>query len=118
MFADPQPVILDGTTINLPRVSSQGRSSTYETPNGDLTMTISHQNGKRSRSTIRFDHSKVSSDPFNPATQRPYSMSVYMTVDTPLNVGYTDAEASVVVNSFLAKAASTGFLAKFLGQES
>lgn len=118
MFTDPQSVTLDGATISLPRVSTRDRASTYETPNGDLTMNITHTNGKRSRSTVRFDHSKVASDPFNPATNRPYSMSAYITVDTPLNVGYTDEEASKVVAALLAKMQTSGFLLKLLGQES
>lgn len=118
MFTDPQSVTIDGVTTPLPRVSSQGRASTYEAPNGDLTLSITHVNGKRSRSVVRIDHSKVASDPFNPSTLRPYNMSAYLVVNSPLNVGYTDAELEKIVAGLLAKAGSAGFLTKFLGQES
>lgn len=118
MFADPQTVTIDGSPITLPRVSTQGRTSTYESADGAYTFTISHVNGKRCRSVVRIDHNKIAADVLNPQTQRPYSMSTYLVVDTPLNVGFTDAEIANDVSGLLAAVGSAGFLDKFLGQES
>lgn len=118
MFSDPQTISIDGETTNLPRVSTQGRTSTYESASGDLTLIISHTNGKRSRSVIRVNNNKVAPDSLNPATNKPYTMSTYLVVDTPLNVGYTDEELRVHIQGLIDLVGTSGFLDKFLGQES
>lgn len=118
MFTDPQSVTIDGTPISLPRVSVGNRTATYESGAGTHTMSISHTNGKRTRSVVRLEVSKNAADPFNPSTNRPYSMSTYLVVDAPPNVGFTDAELEDIVLGLTTKIEEAGFLAKFLGQES
>lgn len=118
MFTDPQTITTDGAFNNLPRVSSQGRASTYESADGGLTLSIAHTNGKRTRSVVRLDRKKVASDPLNPSTNRPYSFSTYLVVDCPVNVGFTDDELQSNIEALVAKISEEGFLAKFLGQES
>lgn len=118
MFTDPQSLVLEGVSTTLPRVSTQGRTSTYESASGDLTLIISHTNGKRSRSVIRVNSNKVAPDSFNPSSNKPYTMSAYLVVDTPLNIGYTDEELRVHIEGLLDLVGSPGFLTKFLGQES
>lgn len=118
MLTDPQSITYDGSATSLPRVSVQGRSSTYESADGSLKLTVSHTNGKRERSEVRLDHTKVSSDPLFPSQNKPYSLSVYGVVNRPLNTGYTDAEAQLVYDALTALMANATFKAKFLGQES
>lgn len=118
MFADPQTINIDGESMNLPRVSTQGRTSVYESASGDLTLIINHVNGKRARSIVRVNHSKVAPDSFNPSTNKPYTMSTYLVVDSPLNIGYTDAELRSHIEGLIDLVGTPGFLDKFLGQES
>lgn len=118
MLTDPQSITYNGVATSLPRVSTAGRSSTYESADGSLRLTVTHTNGRRERSEIRIDHTKVSSDPLFPSQNKPYSLSVYGVVNRPLNTGYTDAEAQLVYDALVGLMADTTFKAKFLGQES
>lgn len=118
MYTDPQSVTIDASPVSLPRVSTQGRTSIYESADGALTLTISHVNNKRTRSVARLDRRKTSTDPLNPSTMRPYSMSTYLVIDTPLNVGFTDAEIESDAQGLIDLVGAEGFLTKFLGQES
>lgn len=117
MLSDPQSVTIGTTPVSLPRVSVGDRRAVYENATNDYTLSISHTNGKRSRSVVRLDNSKIAVDPANPSTNKPYSASAYFVVDSP-PVGYTDTELTDICKGVLTLAQSTGFLAKWLGQES
>lgn len=117
MFTDPQSVVINAVPVSLPRVSMQGRSGTYESADGALTLTISHANNKRARSVVRLDRKKVGADALNPATNKQYTSSVYLVVDYPFT-GFTDTELSHDVKGITDLFDGAGFTAKFLGQES
>lgn len=117
MLSDPQSVTIGTTPVSLPRVSVGDRKATYESADGSKTLNISHVNGKRSRSVVRLDDSKMASDPANPSINKQVGASVYTVVDAP-PTGYTDAELTDLVKANTTLINSTGFLAKFLGQES
>lgn len=118
MLSDPQSITYNGAATSLPRVSTQGRSSTYESSDGSLRLTVTHTNGRRERSEVRLDHTKVSSDPLFPSQNKPYNMTVYGVVNRPLNLGYTDAEAQLVYDALIGLMTDATFKAKFLGQQS
>lgn len=118
MFTDPQSVTVNAVAVPLPRVSTNGRTSIYENASGDLTLTLAHSNGKRSRSVVRLDRQKTAADPLNPANFRPYSTSKYLVCDSPLNIGFTDLELQYDILALTGLVNGTGWLAKFLGQES
>lgn len=117
-FTDPQSVTISGTAISLPRVSQGVNGSVYKDNSGLVTLSASSSYGKRTRRTIRLQHSKIAADPFVSTTMVPYSMSVYSVVDVPI-LGYTVAEQKAVWDGFDALlAASTGALkTKLLGGE-
>ena len=95
-FSDPQSVTIDGTANSLPRTSSGENAGSFTAADGHLSLKVSHLLGKRFRRTIRIDHQKVASDPFNSSLNAKYSMSCYIVVDVPA-VGYTiDEQAKIV----------------------
>jgi hypothetical protein len=83
-----------------------------------VTLAISHQYGKRQRRLIKLSHSKVSADPYLPSTNVKVSMSVGLTIDTPV-AGYTVAEAKQIVDALAAwlSASSGANTTKVLGGE-
>lgn len=119
-YADPQTVTISGTAISLPRVSSGDGSSKYLSADGRVQMIASSQYNKRTRRTLRLDHSKIAADPFT-ADQTLYGMSVYLVFDIPNNgVGYSAADALAVYSGFKGQftASSDLLITKLLGGES
>jgi len=114
-----QSVTINSVAIALPRTGSTLTSGVFESGDGLVKETVSHQKGKRTRHMFRIDHNKVAADPFQASINAKYSMSAYVVYDVP-PVGYTVAEAKQVIDGFNAQiAASTGALiTKILGNES
>lgn len=117
-FTDPQTVTINTVANTLPRVSTNGTTSSYKKDDGTVTLSASHSYGKRIRSTIRLDHSKIAPDPLISSTSIKFSMSAYVVVDRP-NVGYTNAEAKQIADALFAylTASSGANVTKFLGGE-
>lgn len=118
-FNDPQSITINAVANSLPRVSVGQNQSTYKSADGSVQLVITHTYGKRVRRTVRLDHSKIAADPLQPGTNRPYSMSSYLVIDTPAT-GYTSAEIKQIVDGLTAYlTASTGAnVTKVLGGES
>lgn len=91
MFADPQSITHDGAAISLPRIGSGPTSGSFRSADGKFTMLLSHDAKRRNRHVARLTCDKVASDPLQPATNRPYSMSAYMVLDVPL-FGFSTTE--------------------------
>ncbi len=116
-LSDPQSVTISGTAISLPSISHDPNKTTYQSSDGVVQETVSHQYGKRNRRVLRIDHSKIAADPLTSANVK-YSASFYLVGDLP-PVGYTVAEAKAVIDGFIAQlnAASGAILTKWLGGE-
>jgi len=107
-FSDPQSLTINSVATSLPRVSSGPNSGAFANADGSVRLSVSHAYGKRVRRQLRVDSSKIASDPLYPAQNVQSSMTAYIVIDTP-RVGYTNAEAKVVVDALVAKlAASSG----------
>lgn len=118
MFSDPQSVTVAATPVSLPRISSGDRKGTFRNADGSLSLSISHADGKRERSLIRLDRSKIGVDVLDPSRSRPYAASVWMVVDAPLNgVGFTDTELSDDIKALCALITNGTFIARILGKE-
>lgn len=119
MFADPQSVTINAVAISLPRTGSGINQGSFLSADGNVSMAISHQLGKRSRHQIRLNHRKVAADPFDSSLSAQYSMSAYLVVDVPI-VGYTVVEQKQVVDGLTAylSASSGARVTQLLGQES
>jgi hypothetical protein len=118
-LADPQSIKISGTTTSLPRTSTSGNSSVYESADGTIKVTLSTQNGNRKRQTWRVDVSKITADPFIPAQNTSVSMSFYIVIDRP-PAGYTNADALAVIVGALEALTGTedAIIKKLLGGES
>lgn len=118
-FADPLSVTISGATTPLPRVSVGEDRSEYQSGDGLIVVSASHDYGKRTRRMLRIDTSKMTSDPFRPSENVKVSMSNYMVFDLP-PAGYSAAEALAVYTGFktLFTATSDSMISKLLGGES
>lgn len=100
-FADPQSVTINAVANSLPRTSSGVNSGVFTKDDGNVRLSVSHQYAKRTRRTIRLDHSKIAADPLISAQNIKYSMSAYLVVDMPIT-GYTVAEAKQIIDGLTA----------------
>jgi len=116
-FADPQS-INNGTAITLPRTGFGPNSGTFTSADGTVKLTVSHTNGKRNRSIVRVDFSKIAADPFVAGQNNKVSMSTYILVDTPLQ-GYSTPEIVANIASMLTllTASTNAKLTQFVGGE-
>jgi len=94
-YADPQSVTISGTALSLARTGAGASSGQFNTADGAAVLKVSHAIGKRSRRTVRLEHSKIAADPLTAANTK-FSMTAYVVIDVP-SVGYTVAEAQAVV---------------------
>lgn len=80
---DPLSLTLDGVKTP-PKIIDDGLKSIYVSPDGKLSLTVSHQlsSGKR-RTVVRLDETRVASDPLT-AVQKSMVGSTYIVFDTPL----------------------------------
>ena len=117
-LSDPQSVTINAVAVSLPRTSSGVNQGTFQSNDGLVKETVSHQYGKRNRHLLRIDHSKISPDPFISAQNNKYSMSCYIVVDVP-TLGYTVTEQKQVIDGFIAQlnASSGALITKALGGE-
>jgi hypothetical protein len=102
-FADPQTLTINAVANPLPRTSSGTNNGAFTKDDGTVRLSVSHAYGKRTRRTIRVEHSKIAADPLISAQNIKYSLSAYIVVDAPVT-GYTVAEAKQIVDAL------TGYL--------
>jgi hypothetical protein len=116
MFADPQSVTVNSVAKSLPRTGSVDHGGVFEDIADGLTLRINHATGRRNRSTVRLDESKISADPLVPTVNRPYSLSAYLVLDTPLQ-GFSSTELGYYLKALSDWVAVSGNQTKFLGRE-
>jgi hypothetical protein len=113
-LADPQSINIGAGAVSLPRVSVGSYTSTYQSADGNITLTVANNYAKRTRRVFRVTVKKTAADPLFPAQNAPYSMSSYLSVDVP-QVGFTAAEVVAITSGmFTVLTASTNaVLTKF-----
>lgn len=118
-FADPQSITISASTVSLPRTSTGQNGSEYTSSDGLWKLSANSAFGRRTRRVIRFDHSKITADPFIPAQNTKVSSSVYTVFDIPV-AGYTNAEMTAIWTGYknLVTASSDLLITKLLGGES
>lgn len=118
-FADPQSITINAVANSLPRVSVGQNVSSYQKDDGTVSLTASHQYGKRTRRMIRVDHQKIVPDQMVTANNIKVGMSAYLVVETPPTGNYTVAEAKQIVDGLLAylTASSGARITQLLGGE-
>jgi len=118
-FADPQSITISAATTPLPRVSTGQNAAEYLSADALLKLSANSAYGRRTRRVLRFDHSKITSDPFIPTQNVKIGMSVYTVFDLP-PAGYTNAEALAIWVGYNTAATATSnlLITKLLGGES
>jgi len=101
-FADPQSLTINSVANSLPRISSGVNTGSFATADGTVKLSVSHSYGKRTRRTIRVDHSKISADPLIGSQNIKSSMSVYIVADVPANGSYSITEQKQIVDALTA----------------
>lgn len=117
-FADPQSITISGTPVSLPKTQSGIDLGKYTSADGLVDLIAQSAYGRRTRRTLRVDHSKITADPFIPANNVKVGMSVYTVFDLPV-VGYTNTEAKAVYDGYktMIAASSDLLITKLLGGE-
>jgi len=90
-LSDPQTVTVNAVAKSLQRVSSGDYTGTFNDAADGLTLKVTHTQGRRNRSTVRLEISKIAADVLVPTTNVPYSMTVQLMVDYPPQ-GFTVTE--------------------------
>lgn len=130
MFSDPQSVTITGfnggVAISLPRTSSQGSKSIYQSNDGLYVLTISHQisgtpntANYRVRSMYRLDVKVLATDPFNAEKSVYQDFGAYVVLDKPA-FGFTAAQMVAIVTGLVANISASSYAAatKLVGNES
>lgn len=121
-LTDPQSITITGVNgglaNSLPRVASEKNSSTYQSADGNIKLTLSHAYGRRNRRVLRIDFKKIASDVFT-AQNAEYSTSIYMVVDAP-PTGFTNTELKNIIDGWrtMMAASTDAQINKLLGGES
>nr|QDH89468.1 MAG: hypothetical protein H1Bulk29281e3660_000002 [Leviviridae sp.] len=116
MLTDPQSITVNGSGISLPAISRGDNTSTYQSADGLMKLTVSHQYGRRKRTLIRFDQTKTAADPLVSTVNNVYSESVQVVIDRPL-AGFTTAESNFLLQGVagVLTASSGNLAASILG---
>jgi len=120
-LADPQSITINAVTTPLPRTFAEGSESAYTSADGLWKLSLNHTPVKqgRMRHLLRFDHSKITPDPYINTQNVKVNSAIYMVVDVP-PAGYSNAEVMQVYNGFKAlyTASTDAVITKLLGGES
>jgi len=118
MYADPQSVTVSGSAKTLNRTGTSPDGAAYATADRAYRMNILHSYGRRTRHTIRFIADTLVANPLVAGQNVSQSMTVSVTVDTP--IGYDTAGAKAVVDGLLANLSATSGanITKLVGGES
>jgi hypothetical protein len=118
-YTDPQTVTVNAVAKVLNRTGSGIDQGVLTATDGNNSLKVSHQYGKRTRRAIRFTSRKIAADPLVSAVSVQYSMGITVVFDLP-PTGYTAAEALLEWNGFATwlTAASAAKVTQLLGGES
>lgn len=117
MFTDPQSVTVSGSAKSMPRISSEGLKSTYQSADSLHKMIISHQstNNGRIRSLVRFDAQKIVENPLTSQSDYDFA-SLQLVIDRP-QAGFSTAEIDAMVAGFKTWLTTTA-VTQLVGRES
>lgn len=123
-FSDPQTLAkttastTGAVVFSTPRTGMSDGAAKYTTADGNLTLGISHQIGKRIRRVVRVDYKAIVADPLLTGVNAEQSMSVYLVVDVPKQ-GFTQTTQKDFVDHLTTWLITSNYAntVKFLGGE-
>lgn len=120
MLADPSTVTINSVANILARTSTEGSKSVYQSADGLVKMTVSHQKGKGQniRSMIRLDQTSIVENPLDSSQNIMATKSLYLVVDRNPFLATVDEQVLDYggLNAFLAESTNAN-LKKLLGQQ-
>lgn len=117
MFTEPQSLTVATVAKTLPRVAFGDQEGVFQTSDAGFKLRITHILRNRNRRTVRLDITKTAADPLLDGVSRPYSMSVYCTVDHP-QVGFSNQEVEDNLKALVDWLSVAGNATKLVGGES
>lgn len=115
-FADPQSITVNGSAKSMPRVSTKGSETIYQTGDETWALRISHQKLKnRVRSVARFDQKAIVANPLDSTDQDFDIQGVYLVIDRPM-FGFSMTQLEQQIAGFVSWL-STANVDKLYGQE-
>ncbi len=117
-FSDPITITVNAIAKVLNRTGFGDNTGAFKAADGNNSVSVSHQYGKRTRRAFRFTTRKIAVDPLISAQSVEYSMGITVVFDLP-RTGFTPAEALLEWQGFRTYlAASTdAAVVKLLGGE-
>jgi len=119
-FGDSLSVDIGAGAVTLNRVSVGDRTSTFESVDQNIRLTLTYRQLRNSRwrKEIRVYTRKTAADVLFPAQNAPYEESGYVVIDTP-TVGYTTTEQKTMMTGLftLLTASTNANLIKFTQME-
>lgn len=115
-LADPQSVTVSGSAKTLPRTGQALKEGTFQTADGEFTMTVKHDSTKRNRHIVKVQRTAMVSDPLFPSQNTSISYSAALNIDHPKN-GAAAADVIALANALVAWATSAN-ITKIVGSES
>lgn len=98
MLTSPQTVTINGAASTCNKVEENKNSSIYRTDDGNVSLTVSHQESKsRFRRMARIDKRIIAADPLT-AVNAYQKLGVYVVIDEP-TTGFADADIAFVVEA-------------------
>lgn len=100
-LSTPQVITYNAVASDCHRVSDDAQQSVYQTADGNLKLTVSHQFTKdRARRLIKLERRVVAADPLS-AENSYQSASVHLVIDEP-NFGFADVDLDHQVDALVA----------------
>lgn len=116
MLTDPQIITVNSVAQSMPRISSTGLSSIYQSSDQLFKLTVSHiTSNQRVRSMGRIDQRAIVADPITSVNDYE-TLSLYTVLDRP-EVGFSIAQIQQLLAGHQAWLTST-IIAKMVGNES
>jgi len=105
-LTDPQTITIDSTPITLAKTNPGENQTIYQSSDGNLKLTISHQETKsgRTRHLARVDKRVVAADPLTSENEYK-SLGFYFVIDEP-EFGFSDSDIDDVVQGVFTWAAT------------
>lgn len=112
------PTLTGGTAVNFNLVKRDELMAEYRTADGLMTLTIQHTetSKSRTRTLVRLDVKKVSTNPLTPSTNEYVSDSVQVIIDRPA-YGFSDVDLGGQVAALAAFLSQTN-VTKLFGLQS
>lgn len=118
MFTDPQSVTLAGVLTSLPKVNTKDSGAVYSSPDGTLTLEISHSKTRgRLRRLVKLTRKKIAADPLMAGVSRYSTGSVHVVLDFP-EVDFTTVEQQDLMTALDGWTSVPANVTKIIGGES